>query len=55
MIWIAAVACLVCLVIPFFVRARHAPDDGEDYGTVSGAWIAEHGAPDEDEAGDLDQ
>jgi hypothetical protein len=49
MIWIAVVAGLACLVIPLLVRARQA-DDGEDYGTVSGAWIAEHRVSDEDEA-----
>ncbi len=49
MIWIPIVAVLACLVIPLLVLMRKAPDAGEDYGTVSGAWIAEHRAPDDQE------
>jgi hypothetical protein len=42
MIWIAVLAALVCLVVPILARARRASDDGEDYGTLSGTWIAAH-------------
>lgn len=48
MIWIS-IAVLACLAISILVLARHAPDEGEDYGTVSGTWIAEHRAPDDRE------
>jgi|HubBroStandDraft_6_1064221.scaffolds.fasta_scaffold510304_2 hypothetical protein len=48
MIWIS-IAVLACLAISILVLARHAPDEGEDHGTVSGTWIAEHRAPDDRE------
>jgi hypothetical protein len=49
MIWIALAGVLVCLAVPLLILSGPATDDGEDYGTVSGSWIAAHRAPDDQE------